>query len=347
MQSFFEQQRHLWNAALEQRITAYKRRGVSVSKYEQHQGLTELRQADPEFSQYDVNCQRSILNRLDRAFQAFFARVKRGEKPDFPRFKGRYRRVRSFEIPGPVIKQLNQRQVLIIKGIGKFRFKADSISTVKQARIVVTPCRVKVQLTVETPVTDLVDERPALGIDVGIKAQVTLSNGVQFPKRRRDMRQVKRAQRRLSHTIKGSNGRYKKHCLLAKAHQRVKERERGYLHELTRSLITHHSARFVVEALQITNMVKNHALARSIHEQPWGLFVDMLTYKAENAGGWVRRVNPRHTSQRCSGCGAMPGVKLTLADRESVCTTCGLVLDRDINAAQNVLQVGMAGLPGG
>ena len=72
-----------------------------------------------------------------------------------------------------------------------------------------------------------------------------------------------------------------------------------------------------------------------------------LTYKAESAGGWVRKVNPRHTSQRCSGCGAMPDQRLTLGDRTYVCLTCGLVVERDVNAARNVLQAGLSGLPGG
>ena len=132
-----------------------------------------------------------------------------------------------------------------------------------------------------------------------------------------------------------------------KAWQRTTERERGYLHELTTRLVRDVSARWVVEDLQIGNMVRNHSLARSIMEQQWGRFVTMLTYKAEGAGGWVVRVNPRGTSQRCSACGAVPDEKLGLAVRTYQCDACGLSLDRDLNAAKNVLQRGLAALAAG
>lgn len=85
-------------------------------------------------------------------------------------------------------------------------------------------------------------------------------------------------------------------------------------------------------------MVRNHSLARSILEQQWGRFVEMLTYKAESAGGWVVAVDPRGTSQRCSECGAEPDEKIGLEVRLYRCGACGLVMDRDVNAAKNVLR---------
>lgn len=169
---------------------------------------------------------------------------------------------------------------------------------------------------------------------------------MQYPKRERPLRQVKRCQRALSRAVKGSKGGAKRWLALAKTWQRVSERERGHLHEVTADVVKRHGSRLFVEALRIRNMVKNGHLARSIHEQMWNTFMVMLVYKAVNAGGWLQKVNPRNTSQRCSGCGAMPAQKLTLADRVKVCLACGLVLDRDVNAALNVLQVGLSGLSG-
>ena len=324
---FLEQQRLLWNAGLEQRKTAYQRQGVSLTAYAQYKQLTELR-SDGDFGQYHVGCQRSALNRLHRAFQAFFARVKAGRKAGFPRFKGRGR-VRSFEYPNPPVKRKGKRWVLNVKGVGKFRFKHDGRLGAKPtlARIMATPCRVKVQLLVDTPICDWTDEREPLGIDVGIKAQVTLSDGTQTPKRTRSMARMKRLQRRASRAVKGSHGRRKKRLALAKEHQRVQEREHGYLHELTIRLVKDKSSKFYIEDLRVPNMVKNHHLARSILEQQWGTFFNMLAYKAESAGGWVREVNPRNTSQRCSDCGALPESRLTMGDRTYVCLECGLVLD--------------------
>ncbi len=138
---------------------------------------------------------------------------------------------------------------------------------------------------------------------------MTLSDGVQAPKRVRSLSRKKR-------------------LALGKEHQRIQERECGYPHELTRKLVAERSAKFYVEDLRVPNLVKNHHLARAIIEQQWGAFFDMLTYKAESAGGWVHEVNPRHTSQRCSGCGAMPDQRLTLGDRTYVCLTCRLVVER-------------------
>ena len=119
------------------------------------------------------------------------------------------------------------------------------------------------------------------------------------------------------------------------------------MHELTAHLVRDHGARIYVEDLKIPAMMRNRRLARSIAEQNWGGFVSLLTYKAEEAGGWVRKVPPHHTSQRCSVCGAMPAKKLTLADRTYECGSCGHVEDRDVNAAKNILQVGLALHPPG
>ena len=270
LSAFLEQQRQLWNAGLEQRKAAYQRQGASLTAYDQYRQLTELR-GDAEFGQYSVGCQRSALNRLHKAFQAFFARVKAGRKAGFPRFKGRVR-VRSFEYPNPPMKRKGKRWVLNVKGVGKFRFKHDGRLETKPllARIVTTPCRVKVQLLIDTPACDWQDDRAPLGVDVGIKTQATLSDGTQYPKRQRSLVRMKRLQRRVSRTVKGSNRRRKKCLALAKEHQYIQERERGYLHELTRRLVSEKSSRFYIEALRVPNRVRNHKLARSILEQQWG-----------------------------------------------------------------------------
>ena len=347
LSAFLEQQRQLWNALLEQRIDAYRKKNLFLTFFDQCKQLTELREHESEFRSFHILSQRSILNRLHKAFQDFFRRVRNGDKPGFPRFKGKHRRVNSFDMPKPVIKTVNKYKTLIVKGIGKFRFKAKNLQEVKLARLVVTPRRVKIQLVTETKVTEQKDTRKPLGIDVGIKNQVTLSNGFQKETRRRYLREAKRRQRLLSKAVKGSTTRLKKKLQLAKTWQRVKEAERGYLHELTRSLITSYSSKYYIEDLQIKNMVKNRKLSRSIHEQMWGTFYQLLTYKAEEAGGWVKKVNPKNTSQCCCLCGAKAREKLKLSQRTFNCFSCGNTIDRDINAAQNILQIGESNQPGG
>ena len=157
-----------------------------------------------------------------------------------------------------------------------------------------------------------------------------------------DRAELKRRQRILSRAKRGSNNREKKRRLLAKAWQRVTEREQGKVHEITAALVKDHACRFVVEDLKIPNMVRNRRLSRSIVEQQWGYFVHCRTYKAASAGGWVTKVDPQNTTQQCSGCGSMPRDKLGLDQRMYHCYACGMVLDRDLNAAVNILHRGLS-----
>ena len=348
LDAFLNEMRHLWNAALEERIDFYRKTGDSITWVAQFKSLTEVRRDDPAYARCSLEAQRSVLKRLDLAFAGFFRRLKAGEKPGFPRFRGASRRVRSFELPAPKIYSKGRWKTVSVKGIGKFRFSGEVEGTPKILRIVKTPMRVLVQLIVEQEVADVIDIRERLGIDVGIKSRIALSSGETAPGRKLDRTTLKRKQRILSRAKKGSRSRCKKRQSLAREWQRVRERERGTLHELTAKLVADHGARFYVEDLMINNMLRNRCLSRGISEQNWGAFVSMLAYKAEEAGGWVRKVPPHNTSQRCSSCGAMPKEKVTLDVRTYECASCGYTADRDVNAARNILAVGLAlDRPGG
>ncbi len=183
----------------------------------------------------------------------------------------------------------------------------------------------------------VVDERAPVGVDLGIKKRVVLSSGYAAAKRVVDRRELTRRQRILSRATKGANNRNKKRISLAKEWQRIREKEKGILHELTADLVKNHSVRFFVEDLKMPNMVRNRHLSRSIIEQQWGSFVAYLTYKASSAGGWVRKVHPKNTTQQCSRCGALPKNPVGLDERWYDCYACGLSMDRDVNAAHNVL----------
>ena len=157
---------------------------------------------------------------------------------------------------------------------------------------------------------------------------------------------IKQLQRKVAHSQKRSNNRQKKRLSLQREWQRTTERERNTLHRITRQLIKEHSAKFYVEDLKIGNMIKNHNLARSIIEQQWGTFIELLTYKAEEAGGFVKKVNPRNTSKTCNQCGCIQDMPLN--KRTYHCSECGHEDDRDINAAKNILRVGLdSDSPGG
>jgi len=182
---------------------------------------------------------------------------------------------------------------------------------------------------------------------MGITSQVTLSSGQKLPKRVFNRDKDKRLQRKLAKAKKGSNNRYNKRSALARHRYRQAIKNRNYLHRVTTFLISNVSGTLVVEDLQIGNMVKTKNLSRSILEQNWGTFINMLTYKAESASGRVIKVNPKNTSKTCYECGAIKK-DLSLRDRVFTCDYCDHVEDRDINAAKNILLRGLAAdRPGG
>jgi len=333
---FFDQARYLYNESLAERKNAWEQEQRSVTYVDQQSALT-VRRRDPSWSRFPSKAQRSILKRLDRAYQHFF---KRG---GYPRFRSWRTGIHSFEDTAPAkVKSSGKYFSYTVKGIGCLKFReALPDGKVKLVRVVRTPRRIKLQFVMEASEPEVLDVRPPVGIDLGIKDRATLSNGYKVPKNVLDRSEIKRRQRILSRAKKGSKNRDKKRLGLAKAWQRVTEREKGKVHALTSALVKDHSCRYVVEDLKIPNMVKNRRLSRSIIEQQWGFFVQCLTYKAESAGGWVIKVNPRNTTQQCSGCGSMPREKIGLGQRTYHCYACGLSLDRDVNAARNILHRGI------
>ena len=344
LDDLFAQLTWLWNIARHRRKQAWEADRESVSYHDQCRTLTRARR-DPAWSRFSVLAQRSVLKRLDLAYKAFFRRVGAGEEPGHPRFKSEHRGVRSFSLSTPV-KTDGRKSWVVVKGVGRIGFKGGlPDGAVKLVRVCRTVLGVKVQLVVERDIEVVPDERPMVGIDMGVTNRIALSTGETVPGVKPDRAEIKRRQRRLDKARRGGANRRKRKAELAREWARTTARERGAAHELSARLIRHVSANIAVENLEIPNMVRNPHLARAIHEQQWGTLVRMLTYKAESAGGSVVRVPPHHTSRECSACGRRRDMPLSV--RTYRCS-CGLVLDRDVNAARNVLQRGMsASNPGG
>ena len=296
--------------------------------------LTVIRGEDDDFRQFNVGTQRSVLRRVDRAFQAFFRRAKAGGKPGFPGFKARHRGIRSFDIPDPVIRDGSLR----LKGIGRFRLPSVPDGKIMQARVAKTPLRVVVQFAVELEDWPSAPTEP-VGIDVGVKDRAVISTGETVPAVRIDRRPLGRAQRAVSRAKQGSASRRKKVNVLRREWERTRMRERNALHRISASIVKRHN-RVAIEDLQVSNMMRNPNLARSIAEQQWGRLAEQPVYKAESAGGSVVRVDPKHTSTDCHACGHRQSMPLGV--REFACGGCGLVRDRDVNAARNILQCGIA-----
>ena len=358
----------LYNAALEHRVGAYRRQRQSVSYFDQCKQITALRREDPVISAVDVRVLRSPLNRLNKAFGAFFRRVRNGERPGFPRYRSK-RRYRGFEIddrPQSAIKRNGHRARIRIKGLPPIGFKIrrelPDLERLQTVRVVWTARRIEVQLVYRIDVPEpvrLEDVRRPVGIDWGVASRLTLSTGEAVASRTIERTTIRRLQRKLSRAKRGSNGRRKRRASLARTWQKARERNRGQMHELAHAIVSRFDG-IALEELRIPNLVRSAkgtkdqpgsnvrakaGLNRSIHEQSWATLSRLLVEKAERAGRRVDFVAPHHTSQDCSGCGRR--VPKTLSVRVHRCPECGLELDRDLNAARNVLRRAYGPPPGG
>ena len=333
----------LYNLALEQRITAYKRRGVSLSTYDQHSELPEFKKAFPEFKQVNSQTLQETLDRLGKAFSGFFSRLKKvGEKAGFPRFKSHHR-YDSFTLKTSGWK-LDGRH-LKIKGIGILKLHLSrpiegKIKTITVRRDgcgdwwVAFSCDDVPERSFPDPRADVV------GIDVGVAHFSTDTEGLHIanPKYyRKAQEELRRKQRKVSRRKKGSNRRKKAVKELARAHRKVANMRSDFLHKTANYYITNFQM-ICIEALKVKNMVKNRHLSKSIADAGWSTFFELLMYKAEEAGRELVKVNPKNTSQNCSGCGKK--VPKSLATRVHNCPYCGLSLDRDVNAARNIAATG-------
>ena len=337
-----EAHRLLYNTALQQRRDVWQQRGRSVSYYDQSRELPECRREELAGTNHS-SCQ-ATLRRLDRAFSAFFRRLKAGERPGYPRFKGRTR-FDSIEFPSvgdgcgfdPVARRIYVQHVGHVK-VKLHRMPAGQLKTITLKRLpdgwhAVLSCDLG---EVAVPASS----GPAVGLDLGLTAFVTTSGGDKIgPPRflRSAQADLRRAQRRVARRQKGSHRRHKAVHALAVIHQCVANRRRNWHHHLAHQLVQKYGL-IAVEHLNIRGIARSR-LAKSTLDAAWGQFLGILRHKAESAGVEVVTVPARNTSQVCSQCGALPEVPLGLDDRVYRCD-CGAVLDRDHNAALNVLRLG-------
>ncbi len=280
----------------------------------------------------------TVVADLDRAFQAFFQRVKAKQKPGYPRFKGRNRFSSfGFKEYGNGFKVDGRR--LRLSGIGRVavRWHRPLEGTIKTVRIVRKAGKWYARFVCATVPSPLPPTGRAVGIDVGITSLITTSDGekVAHPAWYRvAQRRLRVLQRRVARKKKGGSNWRKAVAALAREHERIANRRADFLKKLAHRLIVR-SDRIALEDLRITNMVRNQHLATSILDAGWGYLIEHLTSKAAEAGRVVLLVDPRNTSKTCSQCGHIFET-LSLSDRWIDCG-CGLSIDRDHNAAVNIL----------
>lgn len=329
--------RALYNAALQQRRDVWQSNGKTLTYIDQTRELTRLRKEDPIYGAMPVDICRSPLRTLQRAFEAFFRRVKRGEMPGYPRFKGRD----GFDSFGIGRTSVEGKKVRVPRlGLVKFRKYRDLGGEIVDARIILKAGKWHVAFSCDIgPVPEKKPVQNAIGVDVGLESFATLSDGAKvrnprFFQKGEDL--LARRQRILAKRKKGSKGRARARLIVQKAHEHIKNQRLDFVRKLAADLLRRHDCVFY-ENLNITGLARSR-LAKSVQDAAWGKFIGALACKAECAGKWAIPVDPRGTSIWCSSC-TEPVAKL-LSDRIHRCRKCGLVMDRDENAARNILALG-------
>jgi IS605 OrfB family transposase len=361
--------RELYNAALEERKAAWEKCRVSVSFAMQSAQLPGIKEVRPEYRDINAQVLQDVLHRLDKTFQAFFRRVQHGETPGYPRFQGS-NRYTSFTYPqvGEHGGAVLDGGMLSLSKIGRIPIRLHrplhgTPKTVTMSReadgwYVCISCA-------EVPTEPLPLTGRETGIDVGLKVFLVTAHGddVENPRHHRKAeRGLKKAQRRVSRRKKGSKRWWKAVHQCAKKHQKVKRQRSDFHHKTALTLVREYDVIYL-EDLQVRNLsrrpkakpdgnggyVHNGAsrkagLNKSIQDAGWSAFRRILTCKAAWAGKRVEAIPPAYTSQDCSGCGER--ISKSLSVRTHACTNCGLILDRDANAARNILASGRAGPSG-
>lgn len=337
--------RWVYNETLATRKNAWEQEQKHVSHYDTIKMLPDWKKIKPELKQVYSQVLQEVCTRVDLAFLSFFRRVKMGEKPGYPRFKG-HGRYNSFTYPQTGFEMLDNGLSLSKIGVVKViahRPLRGITKTLNIHRDAVGnwyanfSCEVKPE--------PLPKSEMAVGIDVGLESFATFSNGYKVPNPRffrKDEKLLARAQRRLSKAEKGTSERAKRRKVVAHIHKRTTNRRKDFAHKLSRRLINEYGM-IALEKLNIKNMLQNHHLAKSIADAAWNQLAQYIQYKAEEAGRECVLVDPRNTSKRCSRCGIL--VEKSLSVRVHKCPVCGLDIDRDENAAINILALGLESLP--
>lgn len=360
--------RELYNAALSERRDAYKYAGKSINYYDQANDLPEIKhEIREEYQDIASHVLQDVLKRLEKAFQNFFRRIKNGEKPGYPRFQGR-NRYNSFTYPDIAGWKLEGNKLHLSK-IGTLKIKlhreiAGKIKTVTIKRegehwYVTFACEVGAEK--RSPYTD-----EAVGIDLGLLHFATLSTGdtLENPRHyRRSEKKLAKAQQSLSRKKRGSHRRKKAVQRVAAYHRKVRNQRNDFLHKQARQLVNTYET-IVFEDIKPANLSRapkskqdengkylpngasaKSGLNKSILDAGWSQFITLCECKAAYAGTvQVIRVDPKYTSQICSGCGVVR--KKELSERWHSCE-CGCELDRDHNAALNILRLGINTVSGG
>lgn len=341
--------RWVYNKTLETRKVTWEQHKKSVSRYDTNRLLTDWKAENEWLQDGHAQAMQEAQKRVDLAFRAFFRRVKTGEEPGYPRFKSK-NRYDSFTYPQEKgnWRFLDNGRVRLSK-IGEVKIKLHrpiegEAKTLTIHRDSVGNWYACFSCIVEPK--PLPPNDKVVGIDLGLTTFAVLSDGSQIDRQRwmkQGAKDIARLQRKKERLPKGSPERHKAVHALQHAYKRQTNRRKNFAHQESRKLVDQYQF-IAFENLDIDGMQQNgnKVINRGIADVAWNRFVQFTTYKAEEAGRGVVLVDPRGTTQQCSGCGET--VPKDLSVRVHDCPHCGLKLSRDHNAALNILARGLTSL---
>jgi len=342
--------RILYNSCLLDRRNHYEQTGKGLSRIDQQVILKNDKDRFDFLNDIHSQVLQDVLFRVDKAFKAFFRRVKAGEKPGYPRFKNedRYDSITYPQEPG---FQITPEGLKLSKiGTIKIKIHRSIIGTLKTCTIRRRANKWYACFSVEYQSNPLPKSDKAVGIDVGLENFATLSTQDKIENPRffkTDQKALAKAQRKLSKQTKGSPERKKVKKVVIRIHERISNRRHNFIHQEARKIVNQYGI-ICIEKLNIKDMMSNQTkvfgnkLNKSIADVAWSQFANVLSFKAEEAGRQFIAINPRGTSQICSQCGTI--VKKELSDRWHDCPICNVHLHRDHNAALNILRLGTQSL---
>ncbi len=338
--------KELYNFLLIKSKDHFRDTGKTFTKYDMNKWITKFKRDFPQYKD-EIYSQvlQNISDRISKAYKNFFRRVKENhsgkhQKVGFPRYR---KFVSSLTYPQSGFK-IEKKRIDLSK-VGRINFVNHREIEGKIKTLSIKKTRSQewyVTISTEKEDTPFVsNNKPEIGMDLGLKEYATLSNDIRMPNLRFGKEYEKKlvkAHQVVSRKKPGSSNRRKARTRLSRAYDKITNKREDFTHKLSLNLVNSYSF-IAYEDLGVQNMIKNHRLAKSINDVSWGRFIDYLCYKAESAGCKVVAVNPRNTSRTCNECGNVQDI--SLSERIFNCEKCGLQIDRDLNASKNILRLGL------